>query len=159
MLQVGLLVGVLAMAFYTPYILCKGIHILAYESIDLKDKVLYFIPIFNVIKGERLYTGKLPTVGIATIAFIVLFLLRLAEAFIGVPNTLALVTIVLLMIALLAMYVTNFILVFRILKDADVNGIGTIAVLSFFYPLGQYYIGTWLPRVLKNSLKDEQTFI
>lgn len=159
MLEMGLLVGLFAMLFFTPYTLCKGIHILAYDSIDTKDKLMCMIPVVNIFRGEVLYTGKAPTVGISTVAFFVLFLLRVVEAFAGAGTTIANITIILLVISMLALYVTNFILVFRILKEADVTGFGAIIVFSLLYPIGQYYIGNLLPRVLKNSLKDDQTFI
>lgn len=159
MMEMGLLVGLCAMIFYTPFMLCKGVYYLAYEELTVKDKLKCAIPIYNMFTAETTYTGGLPFAGISTVLFLLFFAFRVVEAFAGVPTTVANVTIVLLVIAMLAMYVCNFILVFRILKDADVTGTGMTLVFAFIYPIGQYYIGALLPRVLKNSLKEEKTFL
>lgn len=159
MMMMGLLVGLAAMIFWTPYCMCKGIWILTYDTIETSEKIKCMIPVYNMFTAERTYTGGIPTVFITTVASMVLFVIRLLEVPLGINGTIAWVTIILLILFLLASYVCNAILVFRVLRDADVTGLGVIIVFTILFPIGQYYIGNILPRVLRNALKEESTFL
>ena len=61
----GFVIGMLAMLFFTPAQYMKGIMQMSYGKLTVKDKVMCYIPIYNVVKAESLYTGKFSIVLIA----------------------------------------------------------------------------------------------
>lgn len=159
MMEMGLLVGLFTMFFWTPYCMCKGIWIITYDGISTGEKVKCMIPIYNMLVAEKTYTGRVPLIFISNITTIVLFLIRVIEVLAGAPEVLAMITVVLLTVAFLAGYIFNVIFVFCVMKDADVTGMVAVIVFSVAYPIGQYYVGNILPKVLKNALKEEKTFL
>lgn len=158
MMEMGLLLGIFFMLFLTPYTLSKGIWIINYEDIIFQDKVRCAIPIYNMFQAQRMYTGGVPWIFISTMVTIVIFVVRLVEVTLPTPETVAMITIVLLVIAIVATYILNAAFVFQILHDSDVVGFPSMILMTILFPLGQYYIGNFLPRVIKSAVKEENTF-
>lgn len=158
-LTMGLLVGIFMMLFVTPYAMCKGIIEITYDDIDSSEKIKCMIPLYNMFVAEPIYTGGKPKIFISTLVSIIIFIVRMVEVLLGINNVIAWVTIVLLVVSMLITYLMNAVLVFSILKHADVMGYGLITVFAILFPIGQYYIGNFLPKVLRNALKQESTFL
>ena len=159
LLATSFMLGLFFMIFVTPCIFARGIFKIEYDVLAMSDKIVSAIPILNVIKAERLYTGKVSKTGVAAVFLVVAFIVRLVTVFVF-PSVyiVQLITIVLLILSTTLVYVSNVFVVFLILNDADVFGVGCKIAFSIIFPIGQYYIGTYLPTVLKNFNKEEDTF-
>lgn len=158
-LAMGFMLGFFCMMFVTPCIFARGIFKIEYDVLATSDKVISLVPILNVIKAEKLYTGKFSKTGLAAILLVVTFIVRLIIVF-TLPSvyTAQLITIVLFILSIILVYVANVYIVFLVLNDADTMGLFGKIVFSAIFPLGQYYIGTYLPTVMKHFSKEEDTF-
>ena len=155
----GFFVGLIAMLFITPARYAQGIFKLEYGELSPADKVKSWIPLYNITKSESLYTGKFSLILVSTIAFLVSLGIRFTCVFLA-PSVLPvqLVSILLLFIMLLFWYGSNFYAVFIVLNDSGTASILSCIMRSLFFPLGQYYIGTYLATVMKNYAKKEAVF-
>ena len=155
----GFFVGLIAMLFITPAKYAQGIFKLEYGELSLADKVKSWIPIYNITKSELLYTGKFSLILVSTITFLVSLGIRFACVFLA-PSVLPvqLASILLLFIMFLFWYGSNFYAVFIVLNDSGTASILACILRSLFFPLGQYYIGTYLATVMKNYAKKEAVF-
>lgn len=155
----GLIVGVLAMLFWTPYLMAVGISKME-GNIDFTERFLCAIPIFNIIRAEKKYYGGFRFVTYSTIYLVVIFLVRVWFITINSsPNqAVGQITVILMWIGLLAYVVSNMIFVFTVIHDADaVHGV-KLVLLCAFYMFGQYYIGTMLANVIRHMQEREATF-
>lgn len=155
----GFFVGLIAMLFITPARYAQGIFKLEYGELSPADKVKSWIPLYNITKSESLYTGKFSLILVSTIAFLVSLGIRFTCVFLA-PSVLPvqLASILLLFIMLLFWYGSNFYAVFIVLNDSGTASILSCIMRSVFFPLGQYYIGTYLATVMKNYAKKEAVF-
>lgn len=152
----GFLIGILAMMFYTPAKYMQGIIKLSYGDITTGEKIRSFIPIYNLCKAERLYTGRVSIAGISAITLILTLGLRIVTVFL-LPSIrgVQIVTVILFLLSILFVYCANVYIVFIVFKDAGVKGGWWRAIL---FPIGQYYIGTYLNNVIKHEVEKEETF-
>lgn len=152
----GFLVGILAMLFYTPAKFMQGICKLSYGDLTAKEKVMSYIPFYNVIKAEHIYTGRMSSIGIASVAVVIAFIARFGAIFYLTDNrNMQIVTILFVLCALMAWYLCNAITVFMVLHDASLPG---YIWRSILFPFGQFYIGSYMNAVIKNMEKEEGTF-
>ncbi len=151
--------GILAMVFWTPATFARGIFTMEYAELSGREKVVTKIPVVNVIMAEHIYTGRISMVGIGTAAVIVMFCVRFLCVFLF-PSAyvLQLVTVVLFLVSVVGFMLTNMILIWMVLTDTDVTSFFTKVALAVVFPLGQYYVGNFLPTVIKNMGKEEETF-
>jgi len=156
---VAAVIGVIATLFYTPVIFCKTIFELEYgcdlSNAERRDTK---IPIWNIWKAEKLYRGFGFT-GLFEILTIVAIILRLVcFSFFREVGLLTLITVVFLLLSFGLSILANMLFVFTILRDAKVNTLGSCILLAVLYPVGQYYVGTFLRTVIKNMEKEEEVF-
>lgn len=155
----GFFVGLIAMIFITPAKYAQGIFKLEFGELERLDKIKSWIPLYNVAKSETIYTGHISMVLLGTILFIVSFCLRLVCVFVfSSLMTVQIASITFMFLMLLFWYGANFYTVFIVLKDSGTSSIMGCIMRSMFFPLGQYYIGTYLVTVMKNSAKREAVF-
>lgn len=155
----GLIIGVLAILFWTPYMMACGISKME-GDLTMGERVLCGIPIFNMIRAEKKYYGGFRFVTYSSIFVAVIFLVRVW--FIVINSTpmqsIGQITVILMWIGMLAFVVSNMIFVFTVIHDADtVQGVKLI-LLTVFYMFGQYYIGTMLANVIRHMQEKEATF-
>lgn len=152
------MVGVLGVLFYTPTQLYKGVHMLEYGSLTPADKFKEWIPVYNVIKAESTYLGKTGFVGIAYILLFLCLLTRIVVIFAATTNLLAnQISTIALQVTGGLWLISQMVCVGRILKDADV-GTGKMIFYSLIFPLGQDYVGKYLPAFVEAAIKEDKTF-
>lgn len=157
----GIIIGLLAMLLYTPYLMCKGIMVLDSEDgkLPFNKKVMCSIPIYNVIRAEITYYGKVKTVSISYILLLVCSVLRVFLWW-NYYNNVALGTmsIILFYAALIFWFVSNMIFTYAVINDAKALTGFKLFLFSFAFPFGQYYIGTILVNIVRRMIKQEDTF-
>lgn len=159
LLAVGFMLGVFFIIFYTPYLYCKGIYTMEYGTITISDKIICLLPIVNICKAERLYTGKLSKLGVSTIVFVFTILLRfIAIYFLAENSMIQIFTTALLLLTFAITYIMNVIIIFQVLNDADCFSLSKVLFYAIFFPIGQYYIGKFLPTVITNIKLTKETF-
>lgn len=155
----GLLIGVLAALFWTPYKMALGIAKLNGDDITMGTKIACFIPIYNVIKAEKDYYGSIKLVTIATFAFIMSIIFKVVTWLMMHSNTTINLISTLLVLALFVfVLIANMIFVYTVIHESDaLTPIKTI-IFSIIYPIGQYYVGAYVATVVKNNRNREDTF-
>lgn len=154
----GLLVGVFAILFWTPYMFSKGVLSIN-NDVDMGIKVKCMIPLFNVIYAERYYWGKLWLVSYGTILFVVSTIAKLCTWFFMNSNaTLNLVTTILFIITFALFLIFNMVDVYMIIHETNTTTQGKAIILAILYPLGQYFIGAYTATILRKMENKENTF-
>lgn len=152
------IVGVLGVMFYTPSQMYKGVYTLEYGSLTSADRLKKWIPIYNVIKAERTYLGKMGFVGLAYLILFLFLLVRIVVIFVATGNLSANhISTIALQVSGGLWLISQMVCVGRILKDADV-GVGKMIFYSLLFPLGQDYIGKYLPAFVEAAIKEDKTF-
>lgn len=156
----GLIIGILAMIFFTPGMMCKGISKMLYGDDEPGgSKLLNWVPFLNMIRAEKIYYGKLHLVSIATLLLLVMFPTRiLVWRFMYSNTTLGLITYFGLFAVAGFFILANMIFVFNVLHDADVMYGVKLGVFAVLYPFGQYWIGAYLNNVIKHINNEKETF-
>lgn len=153
-------IGILALVFYTPKKLYEGVMLMQYGAVPGEERFKAWIPVYNVVKAESLYKGGrhcfiLPSY----IAVVLTVLVRILTVVAGVEGlTPELIEAVLVLVAILAAYVANATLVWSILHDAGCVSVGLQIVYTLIYPIGQDYIGKFLPANVASIVKKDRTF-
>lgn len=153
------LVGLVAMLFVTPAVYAKGIKELDEEELTKGERLKCWIPIYNMIKAEKQYTGTTSKILLSYVIFLIALALRLLVVFVVYEFiAIQVISIILLLVSVLVMYIVQCYVVFLVLHDSDTMGLFKAIMLSVFYPLGQYYVGAFLPVARKNLVKEKETF-
>lgn len=153
-------IGVLTAIFVSPMFFMRGVYELEYGSLEAKDKFKSYIPIWNIASAECVYTGrKFSFTALFTLLSFGFFALRFILVATMVANTaIHYVTIYGLFIFVIAAYISNVVLVFKIIHEAGTKGMVGTLVNAIIFPLGQYYIGNTLGSEVKWQMKQEETF-
>ena len=155
----GLVIGVLAMLFFTPGMFCKGILTISNEELTGGQKVLCFIPIVNIFKTEKEYWGKLWLISYSIIVMVLSIIAKFATWYFMHSNvTLNLVTTILVLVAVAFMFIANAIGVWTIIRDTDATSTGKAIFFSVLFPIGQYFVGSYVPTIVSKSQNKEATF-
>ena len=155
----GLIIGVLAMLFFTPYCMSIGISKLG-DDVTMQERILCAIPIFNIIRAELKYYGRIGFATIGNIFLIIMiavrcvFILVLSVTSPIVGN----VTLILLWVSLALYVISQMVFVYNVINDAQVTTTGKRILMSIFYPFGQYYVGNYLANVMKHLQEKQETF-
>ncbi len=158
MLRSGLIMGILAMLLFTPFLMARGVSKLDDRSGSV-DTVLCLIPIFNLIRAEKIYFGKFRLMLISPIIMIACVVARVLIWRNMYGNEVAgTVSIVLFWASILFYYVSNVIFVYTVIHDADVMHGFKLVLFSVAYPFGQYYVGAYLSNVVRHMKQKEATF-
>lgn len=152
----GLLVGVIAMLFYTPYRMAAGIDRMNGGGYGFKPKCC--IPVFNSIYAEVSYLGKVGFLSISIIAFILSIVLKVCTwLFMHQNTTINMITTFLVIGLFLLLYIANCWFVYMVIHDADVLGVFKLLLFTLIFPIGQWYI--WLVAVvIEKRQYKEATF-
>ena len=155
----GFVVGLFAMFFYTPVKYAMGVFRIAYGDLNRDEKFKCCIPIYNVISAESLYTGKISVIMLATAFCVIATVMRVIAIYMDSSNyALQTVTVIVFVVSLLFVYIANVYSVFIVLKDAGTGSLVSNLFKAILFPLGQYYIGTYLVTIIKNMRVGESTF-
>lgn len=154
----GLIIGILAMVLFTPYMMAKGICSLE-GDISIGDRVLSAIPVLNLIRSEKKYKGKIGLLTISMFLLIVGIVFRVIVWYNMYNNvTMGLISIGVFWGVIVLFCIANMTFVYMIIHDADaVSGVPLI-LLSVGFPFGQYYIGAYLANVIRHQAEQEATF-
>ena len=154
----GLIVGVLAMIFFTPFLFAKGVSQLEGE-LTFGEKLLCSIPIFNTIRAEKKYLGKLGFHFYATVFGIVAVTVRVVQWWYAYNNvTAGLICMGAFWLGALLFVISKCYLVFTVINDAGAVTGFKLLLLAIAYPFGQYYIGAYLSNVIRHMQESEATF-
>lgn len=154
----GLIVGLIGMLLWTPYLMCRGVCSLEGE-LTFMDKVLCAIPLFNIIRAEKKYYGKFSLVAISIVTFFIGFVVRfLTWRYMYQNATVGTITYFMFWAVILFYFIANMRFVFNVIHDVNATTGLSLFALTIFYPFGQYYIGTYLGNVMKAMQRKEKTF-
>lgn len=155
----GLIIGVLAMLFFTPYCMAIGISKLEDEP-TMTEKILCMIPIFNICRAEKKYYGSIRLASIGSIFVTVMIIVRVVFI-LGVSVTNPLVgnvTLALLWVSLALYIISQMVFVYGVVNDSGCVTTGKRILMSVFYPFGQYYVGNYLSNVMRHMQEKQETF-
>lgn len=154
----GIIVGVLAMLFFTPYKMAVGISSLEGKP-SFGEKLICMIPIVNIARAENKYYGK---ISLATISFITLvagIVFRVWAWWFHYQNVLlGTISIVVFWLVIFFYYAANVKFVYNVIKDADALSGSKLFLFSVAYPFGQYFIGAYLANIIKHNMEQEAIF-
>ena len=154
----GVIVGVLALIFFTPFVMARGISKMDGRS-GAGNAILCAIPIVNIIRSEVIYFGGIRLLSISTILSIIGIAVRVIVWRFAFNNVmLGTISIVLFFGALILYAIANMLFIFTVIKDADAVRGFKLFLLSFAFPFGQYYIGAYLNNVIAHNMSREDTF-
>ena len=154
----GLIVGVLAMIFFTPFLMARGISKLDERS-GAGNMVLCALPIVNLARAEKIYYGRFKLCTISPIIAIVCIVARFfiwRNAYDNV--TLGTISVVLFWLSILFYFISNMIFVYNVINDASVMSGPKLLLFTIAYPFGQYYVGAYLNNVIRHNKNMEDTF-
>lgn len=154
----GIIVGLAAMLFFTPFCMAKGISKMDGEM-TMSEYVLCAIPLFNIIRAEIKYHGRIHVCTISLITFIIGIVQRILLWYYMYNNYAAnVISNVVFWLAVAFFFVANMIFVFIVIHDAQAVTGFKLFLLSFGYPFGQYYVGNYLANVVRHMKEKEATF-
>jgi carbon starvation protein CstA len=154
----GIIVGLLAIMFWTPALMSMGISKMEGE-ISGGERVICCIPIVNIIRSEYKYFGRLRLVTFSTIFVILISVFRVGVWYKYYQNvTLGTVSIVLFWAALAFWIVSNMMFVYTVIHDADALRGAKLLFYTIAFPFGQYFIGAYLPNIIRHAQAKEDTF-
>ena len=154
----GLIVGIIALIFWTPYLMSKGVSSLE-GDVSFKEKLLCFTPVFNIIRAEKKYYGKVGLTSIAVVTSIVAIVFRIVCWYKFYSNvTLGTISLVVFYLGILFYIIANCKFVYNVINDADAVSGGKLMLYTIAFPFGQFYIGSFLANVIKHNMNKEATF-
>ena len=116
----GLIVGLIVMIFFTPFMLAKGVSKLEGE-LTLKEYILCMIPLFNTIRAEYKYFGRIGIHCISTITLILGVTFRVLQwRFLYSNITMGLIGMAIFWFSLLLFVIGNIVVVYTIINDARI---------------------------------------
>ena len=152
------LLGIFFMMFVTPAVFAKGVFLIDHGELDNSDKVKMWIPIYNVVKAESMYTGRVSFVGIGILVLFITTVIRVLAATFAEAYVVHILTIILFLLGIVFYYAVNVYIVFVVINDSDTKGLLGKVIYSLIFPLGQYFIGNFLPNEMKHLAKEESVF-
>ena len=154
----GMFVGLLVMIFYTPACLALAVDKMNGDR-GIGNLILSCIPCVNIIRAEYKYLGKIGLTGISTLLTIILITFKVVVYFFMYEQTLInFVALILIVVSIIFMYISNVVLIYTIIKDADVMSGLNAFLLSVVFPIGQWYIRSGLLSIIREKQEREATF-
>ncbi len=153
-------IGILAVLFYTPKKFYEGIMLMQYGAVPPEEKLKAWIPIYNVLKAENLYRGgQRCFVKWGYILLVIAAFIEGAVLISGVEiMSVVMAAAVIVDIAVVLWYLANVLLVGSVLHASDCVSLPMLVVMSVVFPLGQDYIGKFLPIKISNIMKEDKVF-
>lgn len=154
----GLVVGLIAMLFVTPFYMAKGISKME-GDLTATEYILCAIPVFNIIRAEIKYWGHIKFCTISWILLIVGVVQRvLLWRFMYQNVTAGTISIIIFWAVIAFYFIANMLFVFSVINDARAITGFKLFLITVGYPFGQYYIGTMLANVVRHMQEKEATF-
>lgn len=154
----GIIVGVIAILFFTPYLMSRGVSKLDNRT-GFMDKILCAIPFLNLARAESIYYGHL---GLMTVSPIVLIAGIGARVYLWLnmyDNVIAnMASIIIFYGVILFYFICNMVFVYTVLHDSGVVEGWKLFLLAIAFPFGQYYIGNILTNAIRDMKSKEDTF-
>ena len=137
--------GIIALIIYTPYCLSIGVDKMTYgKNVPASNYFQSFIPFLNIIKADIGYFGKPWFASFAQLGLLG-FVIRVIAVFISTSSpALYYVTFGLMVIGIIAYYVSGVYTSFTIINDSQVMKTFSALLLSIVFPFGYMYIGNIL---------------
>lgn len=144
-------IGVLLSAVFTPVVMHKGVYkLLGNES---SNTTVRYIPVLNVIDAEKEYLGR-GFIFYSTIACVISFILRIIVLTLLYQSAIVqLISVVLLMLTIALNCIANILFVYTVINDTAVLSIVKTIAFAIAYPVGQYFIGTLLIKLVNYEKK------
>lgn len=160
MMYTGLAVGMFMMLFVTPAYMAMGVKRMNEErKLTFGEKVACCIPFVNMIKAEIDYYGHIKLYTISLIVNIITTAQRIYTLFyMREQATICTVSVIVFIIGWLFTYIANMVFVYDIITVAGNESRSKAFLNALIYPIGQYYVGTTLPNVVRNTQKQAETF-
>lgn len=159
MMYTGLFFGAIFMVFWTPFLMAKGIQKLEVERLSVGETIMCLIPLFNIIRAEKMFYGKIGLCFWGIVLSIVGTVARVAAIIINRENViLYYITLALFIIGFLVAYISNVRFVYTVIKKSNALTTGKRWLFSLLYPMGQWFIGNYLANILKNQKKIKDVF-
>jgi len=153
------IIGCLAAVLYTPHKLFLGVKLINEGRVLLPMKLASWIPVYNTIASEKEYKGNCRSLAVAYASLASAIILRIVSVKVA-PDAafFAVSTVVLLYATIVYFYASNAVFVFQILHESDCLPLWAVIVMAVLTPIGQEYIGSYLPAKIASVLKEERTF-
>lgn len=159
MMYTGLFFGVIFMVFWTPFLMAKGIQKLEVERLSVGETIMCLIPLFNIIRAEKMFYGKIGLCFWGIVLSIVGTVVRVAAIIVNRENViLYYITLAIFIIGFLVAYISNVRFVYTVIKKSNALTTGKRWLFSLLYPMGQWFIGNYLANILKNQKKIKDVF-
>lgn len=151
----GLVVGILIMIFFIPFCYCIGVEKMYHgKNVPVGKYFQAMIPIYNIIKADINYFGKMWFASYGTLALITIPL-RFLCVFISTDSAaLYNISMVIMIIGILFWYGSQVYTSFIIIHDAGVMGNMKAFLMSIIYAFGYYYIGSILWAEINRRQKE-----
>lgn len=150
-----LIVGLLAMVFFTPVWMAKGIYNIA----DDKFSPVLLVPVLNIALAEKKYYGH---VYFATISNILLIVGAVARyniwRYMYDNRVLGTISYFAFFAILAFLFIGNGKFVYDVLHDSNAAYGWKFALMVIIYPIGQYYVGSFVVNVIKHNISVEKEF-
>lgn len=153
----GLLIGIIAMLFYTPYCMAAGIDRMncGYKRFSFKT----IVPIYNMIDAEVNYFGGIKLFTISTVLFIMGVILKVCTWLLMHSNTtINLITTILVVGLFLLLCIANMWFVWVVISDANVVSMAKLIMFAVIFPIGQWYIKNGVCIVVEKRQQKKDTF-
>jgi len=153
-------IGILAFLFYTPKKFYEGIMLMQYGDVPQEERVKMWIPIYNVIKAENLYRGGRGC--FVKWGYVLLVVAMIMEGVVLISGTevmaVVLVAAIVMDAAIVLWCLANILLVGSVLHVSDCVSLPMLVIMSLIFPLGQDYIGKFLPAKISGVMKGDKVF-
>ena len=154
----GVIVGVLLIIFYIPYLLAKGLTQICYDKkLTGAQQFKCICPIYNIFYADLTYWGKLHLPSWSFLFLVVVIIARVLQwRFAYNQDVIAQILIIGVWVALIIWYVCNMINSILIMKDSTVISMGKAIAFSIIFPFGYFYIGQYLVNVMLHALNQQE---
>lgn len=150
-----LIIGLVALIFITPVYYAMGVYEISYKGKPVGSELVQcIVPVWNVSYAQGLYDGGKSYI-------ITQIFLILACIFEGVclgfdlGYVLNIVSLGVLALAVLAFIIQAIYCTFIVINDTKACSLPKTILMAVFYPIGQYYIGAFLPKAVENMNKGD----
>lgn len=156
----GIIVGLLAMILWTPYLMARGIFSLGVEGkVPIPTKIKAAVPILNLVIAEKEYYGKFGLILGSYITLILGVIQRYIAWRYMYENVKVGTASILLFWGLVLLFLfANMKFVYNVIKDAGAMSGFKLIIFTIAYPFGQYYVGVYLSNVIRHNKAKKETF-
>ena len=154
----GLFVGIIAILFVTPYMMSVGIASLE-GKVSIGERLLSAIPVLNITRAEKRYYSKPGLVTISIIAFVIMAIARVATWWFMYSNVpVCTASVIGLYLSIVFYFIANMKFVWDVLNDTDAMSGFKKLLFTLAFPIGQYFICSYIATIVKKQLKQEGVF-